>query len=214
MRPNFDNFGSSVLTLFAVVTGDGFGNIMFECMQTGGAAPAVSPLFFLSYFCLVNYVVLNLFIAAVLSAFAVEKEEVEKRMKLADEEAERQRILDEAEEARLEAERNQEVEIDLGGLNDAELAILGEGGHKKKVAAPKLMQVPKTRKKGGQSHAVEIPLTSLGEPVASSGDNSSSAFGKGAGAAGVGAMQRAKKAKERETKVTVVIYNLTCSFIH
>jgi len=176
VRPNFDSFPSAVLSLFAVVTGDGFGYLMFECMQTGGAGPVVSPLFFLSYFCLVNYIVLNLFIAAVLSAFAVEKEEVIKRAILAEEKAERQRILDEEETARLAAlNPSEDVVIDLSGLNERELSIMGSANVTKKKVAPKLavdLKTPKSsRKKNNVSvqGTTEIPLATIGEPAVGTG---------------------------------------------
>ena len=47
---------------------------MFECMNLSGSTAVIAPLFFIVYFALVHYIVLNLFVAAVLSSFAEEKE--------------------------------------------------------------------------------------------------------------------------------------------
>ena len=107
VRPNFDNFGNALLVLFAVVTGDGFTSIMFSCMKLSDTSVLIAPIFFISYFALVHSIVLNLLIAAVLSAFADEKERQEKiaqDMILAEKARELERL-------RYERENSEEVEV-------------------------------------------------------------------------------------------------------
>eukprot|EP01060_Flectonema_neradi_P039515 TRINITY_DN8729_c1_g1_i1.p1 TRINITY_DN8729_c1_g1~~TRINITY_DN8729_c1_g1_i1.p1 ORF type:complete len:1398 (+),score=173.25 TRINITY_DN8729_c1_g1_i1:148-4341(+) len=62
-RSNFDNIGSSMLTMFQVLTGEDWNTVMYNGMYS--TSPLVSA-FFTSFFFVGNYLMLNLFVAILL----------------------------------------------------------------------------------------------------------------------------------------------------
>ena len=69
-RQNFDNFLNAFYTLFQVLTGSAWENVLYDCMLASeyGAPPVVVGWFYITFFFLLsNYIVLNLFIGAILS---------------------------------------------------------------------------------------------------------------------------------------------------
>ena len=86
-RENFDNFVMAFLTLFQVSTGSAWELVLYDCMRAQKNSFWGVP-FILSFFILSNYIVLNLFIGAILGnmssfdddkrlAFTTEKREKE-----------------------------------------------------------------------------------------------------------------------------------------
>eukprot|EP00659_Diplonema_papillatum_P008146 gene8146-12535_t len=62
-RESFDNIGAALLTMFQVLTGEGWDLVMYRAMASGG--PWMS-LFFVAFFILGHYLLLNLFVAILL----------------------------------------------------------------------------------------------------------------------------------------------------
>eukprot|EP01064_Diplonema_japonicum_P003342 TRINITY_DN1216_c1_g1_i1.p1 TRINITY_DN1216_c1_g1~~TRINITY_DN1216_c1_g1_i1.p1 ORF type:complete len:2545 (+),score=649.13 TRINITY_DN1216_c1_g1_i1:280-7914(+) len=83
-RCGFENLGASTLTVFVVVTGENWAQIMKNTIQRTGAAAIV---YFVTLFLLGNYILLNLLIAILIDSFsksvelAVEKEQGEEAKK-------------------------------------------------------------------------------------------------------------------------------------
>lgn len=65
-RRNFDDFPHAFYTLFIVLTGSGWEEVMFLCMMAEEAQGVGAP-FILFYFIIQNYIVLNLFVGAILA---------------------------------------------------------------------------------------------------------------------------------------------------
>eukprot|EP01062_Namystynia_karyoxenos_P066884 TRINITY_DN607_c1_g1_i1.p1 TRINITY_DN607_c1_g1~~TRINITY_DN607_c1_g1_i1.p1 ORF type:complete len:4186 (+),score=1120.96 TRINITY_DN607_c1_g1_i1:108-12560(+) len=68
LRLNFSTFGDSVLTVFVVLTGEGWASLMKATIRQYGAA---SCLFYLSAYFIGNCVLLNLFVAILVEEFAI-----------------------------------------------------------------------------------------------------------------------------------------------
>lgn len=64
-RANFDTYGASFLTMFQVLTGDQWTVVLADAVRTPSGA-WIAPPFFILYFMISNYIILNLFIAVVL----------------------------------------------------------------------------------------------------------------------------------------------------
>eukprot|EP01064_Diplonema_japonicum_P013517 TRINITY_DN21080_c0_g1_i1.p1 TRINITY_DN21080_c0_g1~~TRINITY_DN21080_c0_g1_i1.p1 ORF type:complete len:1544 (+),score=329.74 TRINITY_DN21080_c0_g1_i1:57-4688(+) len=62
-RANFDNIWSSMLTLFQVMCGTGWSDVMYNGMHSTAGFMA---LFFVSFYCISNYLFVNLFVALLL----------------------------------------------------------------------------------------------------------------------------------------------------
>lgn len=75
---NFDTFGAATLTLFRAITGESYNGIMHDCMVQppyciagiNCGDPNLAPSFFMLFFVLSNYVMLNLLIAIILDNFS------------------------------------------------------------------------------------------------------------------------------------------------
>jgi len=65
-RANFDALRHAVLTVFQVVTGENWNEVMYDCMQVNGVVGAV---YVATMYCIGNYIVLNLFLAILLDNF-------------------------------------------------------------------------------------------------------------------------------------------------
>ena len=65
-RENFDNFIMAFLGLFQVLSGSAWELVLYDCMRANRNAYFAVP-FLLSFFVLSNYIILNLFIGAILS---------------------------------------------------------------------------------------------------------------------------------------------------
>ena len=65
-RANFDTLGNSLMTVFQVITGENWNDIMYDCMQVNGVGGAIYTSLM---FCMGNYIVLNLFLAILLDNF-------------------------------------------------------------------------------------------------------------------------------------------------
>lgn len=70
-RTNFNNFLQGFTTIFVILIGDGWNNIMYDHMRTNGMG--VSIPFFVSWYILGNLVLLNLFLAILLKNFEVDQ---------------------------------------------------------------------------------------------------------------------------------------------
>jgi len=71
-RINFRHFGSAILTLFIVSTGDKWTLIMEDAGNyNAGGIPKVNILYFLVFYIVVNFITLNLFIAIILDNFTI-----------------------------------------------------------------------------------------------------------------------------------------------
>ena len=87
---NFRNFGSAMLTLLRMSTGEAWNGIMYDCMINQDCDSSsdcargeccgtqVAPLYFISFVVIGSFVVLNLLIAVVLDNFSMAKDEAEK----------------------------------------------------------------------------------------------------------------------------------------
>ena len=62
LRSNFDSFWQSNLTLFQCLSGENWTDVMYGYMAV---YPSVSPLFFILWTLIGNYILLNLFIAVI-----------------------------------------------------------------------------------------------------------------------------------------------------
>ena len=86
---NFRDFGNSLLTLMRMMTGEGWQEIMYDCMNkvdcdasaecTIGTCcgTTAAPLYFVSFVALTTFAILNLLIAVVLDNFAVSRKQAE-----------------------------------------------------------------------------------------------------------------------------------------
>lgn len=72
---HFGNLGNSILTLFQVITLEGWVDIMHAQNQ-----PLIAPLYFISFILLGTMVVLNLFIGVILNGFEEVKKEIEREL--------------------------------------------------------------------------------------------------------------------------------------
>ncbi|KAG0376923.1 calcium channel protein [Mortierella sp. AD032] len=78
---DFDDLGQSFISLFIILSGENWINIMYESLE---AHPAVykqvyGAIFFVVYYCASHYVLLNLFIAIVLEHFELDDDEKYKK---------------------------------------------------------------------------------------------------------------------------------------
>eukprot|EP01012_Entosiphon_sulcatum_P016050 TRINITY_DN21007_c0_g1_i1.p1 TRINITY_DN21007_c0_g1~~TRINITY_DN21007_c0_g1_i1.p1 ORF type:complete len:2015 (+),score=238.43 TRINITY_DN21007_c0_g1_i1:84-6128(+) len=73
-RRHFGSVGQSLLTLFVILTGDGWQEIMYQTMAVDGDA---SALFFVAYYCFATWVMLNMFTTLIVENFAIATEEME-----------------------------------------------------------------------------------------------------------------------------------------
>ena len=71
-RESFATFGRGLLTLFQCITGEGWVDVMHAAMIT---SPVVAPLFFISYYILVNFVLVSIIIAIICANFELSEEE-------------------------------------------------------------------------------------------------------------------------------------------
>eukprot|EP00004_Rigifila_ramosa_P026090 TRINITY_DN7990_c0_g1_i1.p1 TRINITY_DN7990_c0_g1~~TRINITY_DN7990_c0_g1_i1.p1 ORF type:complete len:1641 (-),score=380.66 TRINITY_DN7990_c0_g1_i1:246-4454(-) len=75
-RGNFENMWQSFLSLFQVVTGENWTDLLFESMRVShGLSQAVVVAFFLTFYAFTNFILLNLFIAVILENFELDDEE-------------------------------------------------------------------------------------------------------------------------------------------
>ena len=75
-RENFDNIGWSFLTIFKLLIGDNWNVVMYNCMRANGP---LSSLYFISFIICGNIIMLNLFLAVILSNFDGAREYMEKK---------------------------------------------------------------------------------------------------------------------------------------
>ena len=73
-RHNFDNIYWSVITIFQILTGENWNEVMYDGMRSTGAGSCV---YFLLLFIMGNYIILNLFLAILLDNFGGGEEEEE-----------------------------------------------------------------------------------------------------------------------------------------
>jgi len=66
-RANFDNFYTAFFALFQVLTGSAWELVLFDCINACAMGGVVGAIFILSFFIVSNYVILNLFIGAILA---------------------------------------------------------------------------------------------------------------------------------------------------
>jgi len=107
-RESFATFGRGLLTLFQCITGEGWVDVMHAAMIT---SPIVAPLFFISYYILVNFVLVNVIIAIICANFELSEEE----------KMERQRRMFQDESKKLS--RKQEVTQAFGDKYNPELMV-------------------------------------------------------------------------------------------
>ncbi len=107
-RSNFDSFGDGLITSFVFLTSDNWNTIMCNAMTVAGGAISI---FFVGFFYLGNYILLNIFIAILLSANAernqdpveIAKEELRRKLEEAKKASEQQEE-EEDDEAKKERE--------------------------------------------------------------------------------------------------------------
>eukprot|EP00899_Mesostigma_viride_P003365 jgi/Mesvir1/13029/Mv06022-RA.1 len=73
-RTNFNSFSDAVLSLFYVLTGDNWSAVMYDTWDAGGPRWFI-PIYFVSYFMITTYVVLNLYVAIILENFELQEAE-------------------------------------------------------------------------------------------------------------------------------------------
>ena len=78
-RHNFDKFSTAAITVFQVLTGENWNEVMYDCWK---AADWVSPFYFLSLVVLGVFIVLNLFLAILLKQFEDVEDENDSQRKL------------------------------------------------------------------------------------------------------------------------------------
>ena len=66
-RANFNSFGWSMVTVFQVMTGENWNDVLYDCMRID---PWLGSIFMVALFVMGNYLVINLFLAILLSNFA------------------------------------------------------------------------------------------------------------------------------------------------
>ena len=66
-RANFDNFYTSFFTLFQVLTGSSWELVLYDCIRACNIADAIGASFVILFFVLSNYIILNLFVGAILA---------------------------------------------------------------------------------------------------------------------------------------------------
>ena len=74
-RPNFDSFSNAFIAVFQLLTVENWPVLLFAGMRNG-FAPLVA-FYFITFLFIGNYILLNLFIAIMLDAFAEVEEEME-----------------------------------------------------------------------------------------------------------------------------------------
>ncbi|KAK3812489.1 MAG: Ion transport protein-domain-containing protein [Linnemannia elongata] len=74
---NFDDLGQSFISLFIILTGENWVNIMYESLESHPETykEIYGAIFFVVYYCASHYVLLNLFIAIVLEHFELDDDE-------------------------------------------------------------------------------------------------------------------------------------------
>ena len=92
-RHNFDNIYWSVITIFQILTGENWNEVMYDGMRSTGP---LSCIYFLLLFILGNYIILNLFLAILLDNFGGGGEEEEEEEEDGEEnEKEKEKVADE-----------------------------------------------------------------------------------------------------------------------
>ncbi|KAG0244946.1 calcium channel protein [Actinomortierella wolfii] len=78
---NFDDLGQSFIALFIILTGENWVEIMYEGLDAHRNVfqQAYGIIFFVGYYCLSHYILLNLFIAIVLEQFELDDDEKYKK---------------------------------------------------------------------------------------------------------------------------------------
>ncbi|KAH7056681.1 Ion transport protein-domain-containing protein [Linnemannia elongata] len=74
---NFDDLGQSFISLFIILSGENWVNIMYESLESHPETYKIiyGAIFFVIYYCASHYVLLNLFIAIVLEHFELDDDE-------------------------------------------------------------------------------------------------------------------------------------------
>ena len=72
-RQNFDSFNNAFMTMYQVLTMENWQSVLFACCRAQHAA--IAALYLISWITIGNYILLNLFLAIMLDAFASENEE-------------------------------------------------------------------------------------------------------------------------------------------
>ena len=70
---DFDNFHHVFITVFQIMTLEGWNNVFFICLKSINVNKLITYLYFISWICIGNYVLLNLFLAILLDGFTNEK---------------------------------------------------------------------------------------------------------------------------------------------
>jgi len=96
-RENFDNFIMAFISLFQVLTGSAWELVLYDCMRANKNKYLGSP-FILSFFVLSNYIILNLFIGAILANMGTgtDEQRLEMTTRKKDDSIARQRLAREA----------------------------------------------------------------------------------------------------------------------
>lgn len=77
-RSSFKNFGVGMLTMFQCITGEDWVDIMYAGMVTH---PIIGPILFISFYILVNFVLMNVIIGIICANFELQDEEKDKRQR-------------------------------------------------------------------------------------------------------------------------------------
>ena len=115
-RHNFDNIYWSVITIFQILTGENWNEVMYDGMRSTGS---LSCIYFLLLFILGNYIILNLFLAILLDNFGGGEEDEEGEDGEEEEEGEKEA---EKEEAGAGSTGQEKEKLGEGGAADASAA--------------------------------------------------------------------------------------------
>ena len=67
LRSNFDNLGFALLTVFQVVSGENWNDVLYGTMEVGN--PIQGAIFTVTMYMIGNYIILNIFVAILLDNF-------------------------------------------------------------------------------------------------------------------------------------------------
>ena len=136
-RSNYDNLGVALLTSFQILTGEDWNIVMYTGMRATGDWVAI---YFVIYYVIGNYMMLNLFIAVLLANRDLMPEESNESVAGSDEEEEEEEELEEIEGLQEEAEEDPFLLNEMITSNNIQLEAdspraswnkLGEGDEKK-----------------------------------------------------------------------------------
>lgn len=132
VRPNFNTFGDSFMSVFEILTGSNWYKLMLIAMS--GPSGAGAALFFIAWSFLGSFILLNLVIGMLVDTFARSKKAKERELKLLAEEA-KHKQEEEANAARLQ-EMQASTKSSIDGIDDDMPPVLTAEVPVESAAAP------------------------------------------------------------------------------